>query len=59
MTVVASKSTLHDSNDDVLYWLSKSPQERVAAVEILRRHVFGGDDESRQELQRVSRVIRT
>ena len=58
MTVVASKSTLHGSSNDVLFWLSKSPEERVAAVEILRQRVFGGDGESRQGLQRVCRIIR-
>ena len=39
--------------DDLKYWLSKSPQERIAAVEYLRRQSHG----STARLQRVVRVI--
>ena len=38
---------------DLAYWLSKTPEERIAAVEILRRQVYG----SPSRLQRVARVI--
>jgi hypothetical protein len=40
-------------SDDLKYWLSKSPEERVAAVEILRRQYHG----STERLQRVARII--
>jgi hypothetical protein len=36
------------------YWLSKTPEERLEAVEILRRQVYG---ENTLRLQRVVRVI--
>lgn len=39
---------------DLAYWLSKTPAERIAAVEELRRH-YHGDTE---RLQRSVRVIR-
>ncbi|MDD5542243.1 MAG: hypothetical protein PHX83_03645 [Acidobacteriia bacterium] len=39
--------------EDLAYWLSKRPEERIAAVEHLRRQYFG--DSAR--LQRVARVI--
>jgi hypothetical protein len=39
--------------DDVQYWLSKSPEERIAAVEYLRRQFHG----SSARLQRVARVV--
>ena len=39
--------------DDVKYWLSKSPEERIAAVEYLRRQFHG----SSARLQRVARVV--
>ena len=39
--------------EDLAYWLSKTPEERVSAVEILRRQRHG--DSAR--LQRVARVI--
>lgn len=35
------------------YWLSRPPEERIAAVEHLRRQVDGGD----ARLQRVLRVV--
>jgi len=39
--------------DDLAYWLSKSPEERIAAVEYLRRQYYG----STARLQRVARVV--
>jgi hypothetical protein len=35
------------------YWLSRPPQERLAAVEELRREVYGDS----HRLQRIARVI--
>jgi len=40
--------------DDLNYWLSKSPQERIAAVEYLRKQYYG----STAGLQRTARVIK-
>ena len=39
--------------DDLDYWLSKSPEERVAAVDFLREQYHG----SKGRLQKVARVI--
>jgi len=39
--------------DDLSYWLSKSPEERIAAVEYLRRQYYG----STARLQRIARVV--
>jgi hypothetical protein len=53
---VVSIKNLNDKNliSDVLkYWLNKSPEERVATVEYLRRQYHG----SSERLQRVVRVI--
>ena len=49
-------TTLNDKNlisDDLKYCLSKSPEERVAAVDYLRRQYHG----SSEGLQRVIRVV--
>jgi hypothetical protein len=35
------------------YWLSRPPEERLSAVEILRREVYGDS----HRLQRVTRVV--
>jgi hypothetical protein len=51
--------TIKDMNDkqlvldDLNYWLSKLPRERVEAVEYLRRQFHG----SSERLQRVARVV--
>lgn len=39
---------------DLAYWLSRSPEERLAAVEELRRRFYGDPP----RLQRVARVFR-
>ena len=44
----------HDSiADDLKFWLGKSTEERVSAVEYLRRHYHG----STARLQRVAKVV--
>ena len=51
-----SKQPLHDPaapRRDRDYWLSRSPEERIAAVELLRRQRHG----SSARLQRVARVV--
>jgi hypothetical protein len=53
---VARIKNLDDKNlisDDLKYWLSKSSQERIEAVEILRRQYHGGT----ARLQRTARVV--
>ena len=39
---------------DLSYWLNKTPEERVEAVEILRRQVYGNS----ARLQRVACVVK-
>ncbi|GBE06333.1 hypothetical protein BMS3Abin10_01978 [bacterium BMS3Abin10] len=38
---VVKKLGLRDKGDDLAYWLSKSPEERIEAVEILRKRFNG------------------
>ena len=42
------------AKDDLKYWLGKTAEERISAVEILRRQHNG----SSKRLQRVARVIK-
>jgi len=53
---VVKKYKLQKSSakEDLKYWLGKTPEERISAVEILRRQVYGNN----QRLQRVARVIK-
>jgi hypothetical protein len=57
MALVVNRVKLHEGDSDLEYWLSRDPAERIAAVEIIRRRIFGGTDEARQGLQRVCRII--
>lgn len=53
---VVTKHKLNDTSarkNDLLFWLSKSPEERVLAVEYLRRQFYG----SSARLQRSARII--
>jgi hypothetical protein len=53
---VVKKGSLLDCTDarnDLEYWLAKSPQERIEAVEVLRKQRHG----NQQRLQRIARVI--
>lgn len=46
---------LAEADNDMQYWLSKSPAERLAAIEINRRMVYGYD-RATSRLQRVLEV---
>jgi hypothetical protein len=39
--------------DDLAYWLSKTPEDRIEAIELLRRQFHG----SSARLQRFARVV--
>jgi hypothetical protein len=39
--------------EDLEYWLNRTPEERISAVEFLRRQYYGSSD----RLQRVCRII--
>jgi hypothetical protein len=41
------------THDDLAYWLSKTPEERVATVDYLRAQYYG----NATRLQRVARVV--
>jgi len=54
---VIKKYRLSEHNqaaEDLAYWLSRPPEERVAAVDFLRKQVYG--DSAR--LQKVVRIIK-
>jgi hypothetical protein len=54
---VVSKYSLADWSrikDDLRYWLSKSPQQRIEAVEFLRKQYYGDS----AGLQRTVRIIK-
>jgi hypothetical protein len=44
--------SLQESDNDIDYWLSRTPEERIIAVEFLRQLIFNYDP-STERLQRV------
>jgi hypothetical protein len=53
---IVKKQHLHErtaTQDDLAYWLSKTPEERVATVDYLRIQYYGNTT----RLQRVARVV--
>lgn len=59
MEKVIRKISLHDkTNYDLEYWLSKTPEERISAIELLRQQFYENKDGSTPRLQRVIKFIR-
>jgi hypothetical protein len=50
-----SVGSLFDESDEKSYWLSKTPYERLEAVELMRQIIYGYDP-SATRLQRVLEV---
>jgi hypothetical protein len=50
-----SVGSLHDEPDEKGYWLSKTPHERLHAVELMRRILYGYDPAT-DRLQRLLEV---
>ena len=48
---IRNKNDLSLEKDDLYYWLSKTPEERVSAVEHLRKQHYG-------EMGRIKKVVR-
>jgi len=54
---VISISSLHDPTDEIAYWHEKSPQARLAALELMRQIVYGYDPATTR-LQRVLTITK-
>ncbi len=52
---VFSVASLFDESDEKAYWLSRTPQERWQAIEVMRQIIYGYDPSSAR-LQRVLEV---
>ena len=50
-----SIADLHGSDDEINYWQSKSPQERVQAIEVMRKILYG-EDATTARLQRILEI---
>jgi hypothetical protein len=50
-----SVASLSDESDEKQYWLSKTPNDRLAAIETMRQIIYGYDP-STARLQRVFEI---
>ena len=57
MEKVVSKTTLKQQQSDLNYWLTKTPQERLDALEFLRQQYINFSKNVQPRLQRVCKVI--
>jgi len=44
---------LHDESDEKAFWLSRTPEERLAALELMRQIVYGYEYATAPRLQRI------
>ncbi|MEW6703125.1 MAG: hypothetical protein AB1298_10475 [Bacteroidota bacterium] len=59
MKKVIKKIALKDKhNYDLEYWLSKTPEERISAIEFLRQQFYETENGSTPRLQRVVKIIK-
>ncbi len=54
---VLTKVRLEDQSSDVSFWLSQTPQERIAALELIRNEYNRGKYGPDIGLQRICRVV--
>ena len=57
MIRVVTKRKLHDEEEN--YWSSKTPEERLNAMEVLRLQWYNIYNERPKRLQRVYRIIKS
>jgi len=57
MEKVVKIVSLRETNSDLAFWLSKSPQERLLAIEILRKQ-YARLNGIQPRLQRVCRIVK-
>ena len=56
IAAVVNKFALGEQPKEREYWMTRTPLERLAALESIRRE-YHGENESQQRLQRVYRII--
>jgi hypothetical protein len=48
-------SSIHEESDEIAYWHSKIPQERIEAIKVMRQIIYGYDPATTR-LQRVFEI---
>jgi len=58
MERVVTRTSLHEPDHDLAYWLTRPVEERIAALAQMRREFEGWAVEAEPGLPRVARVLR-
>ncbi len=56
MEKVIKKTSTKENNSDLEYWLTKTPQERLDALEFLRQQYINFNNDAKSRLQRVCTI---
>ena len=56
MEKVLKITSVNEKQSDYPYWMTKSPQERLAAIEFLRQQFIYHQNDSKSGLQRICKV---
>jgi hypothetical protein len=56
MEKVIKKTSTREKNSDLEYWLTKTPQERLDALEFLRQQYINFNKDVQSRLQRVCTI---
>lgn len=56
MEKVLKITSVKEKQSDYSYWITKSPQERLAAIEFLRQQFINHKNDSKPGLQRICKV---
>ena len=57
MEKVLKITSVNEKQSDYSYWITKSPQDRLSAIEFLRQQFVNQQNDSKSRLQRVCKVI--
>ena len=57
MEKVLKITSIKEKQSDYTYWITKSPLERLSAIELLRQQFISYKDDIQPRLQRVCRII--
>ena len=56
--IKVEKRKMKDENTDLDYWLSRTSDERLSAVELIRQNLYGYLNDNPPRLQRIVTIVR-
>jgi hypothetical protein len=56
--IINKKKIDVNDNEDIRFWIAKTPEERLSAVEMLRRDYWGADYTDQSGFPRVYKIVK-